>query len=50
MSNVKLEKESEELLNKLEVIYLKTGWRNNKNMVKREAEIKKRLSEILAAA
>ena len=39
--------ESEKLINELEKIYQRSGWRNIKKLVIREAEIKKRLSELL---
>jgi len=44
--NLKAEKESEELINGLEKIYHRTGWRDIKQLVIYEAEIKKRLSKL----
>ncbi|MCK4891534.1 MAG: hypothetical protein KAS78_02585 [Candidatus Pacebacteria bacterium] len=42
------EEESEKLINELEKIYKRSGWRDIKQLVIYEAEIKKRLSELLA--
>jgi len=42
------EQESEKLINELEKIYQRSGWRDIKRLVIREAEIKKRLSELLS--
>jgi hypothetical protein len=41
------ERESEELIDKLEDIYMFDGWRNHKKLTDREESIKKRLAEIL---
>ena len=49
-SRAEPEKESETLLNELEKIYFKVGWRKDKNAVKRVTDIKKRLGEIFAEA
>lgn len=43
------EQESEELINELETIYQRDGWREIKQLVIYEAEIKKRLAELLDA-
>ena len=42
------EQESEKLINELEKIYQRSGWRDIKQLVIHEAEIKKRLSELLS--
>ena len=41
------EKESEQLINELESIYLQNGWRQDKKLSDREKIIKKRLNELL---
>lgn len=41
--------ESERLISELEKIYMRNGWRNVKQLVIYESEIKKRLSDLLAA-
>ena len=42
------QQESEKLINELQEIYQRNGWRDIKQLVIRETEIKKRLSELLS--